>query len=214
MTHEQGFAGPIRRELKTRLIAKAADLRRLASSLQEVGKRSHATQPHAELIRLQGCMELLARVTKETEQLASWLCPPLSVMTEEQRDQTLEAAQTLQLGEGFSPLEIVKNLEIAQRKPHGRPATKRHLAVLALDMWLTNPKAAWPRVTREVCNCGQQIHGQVCEEQLRQQVNDLKAVLQKMGIPLPKRGRQRYPLKRPAITHPGEKPPPFSPGRK
>jgi hypothetical protein len=108
-------------------------------------------------------------------------------MSDSERSRTLDAAQAIMLAEDHTPLEVVENLKIAQQKPHGRPATKRHIAVVALDTYLENPKVSWPQVFREVCNCGRETHGPACQEQLRQQVQDLKAVLGKFGIQMPKR---------------------------
>jgi hypothetical protein len=186
------MTGPIWCELETRLIAKAAEANRLANSLPELVKRSFATtsQPDA-TIQLQEEMELLRSVIDEAAELASLLTPPLSVRTESEQRQTLLAAQSHLLSEGSSPLEIVETLRIAQQKPHGRPATKRHLAVVALDMWLADAKLSWSQVTRRVCNCADATHGHQCEERLRQQVNDLRSALKKFGIMEPGRTRVR-----------------------
>lgn len=187
-TRKEGYAGPIKLELETRLIAKSAEVNRLASSLPELVQRGFAarSQPDA-IVHLQERMASVRCVLEEVEELVDLLIPPLPVMSESERSQALHAAQSGLLAEGFSPLETLESLRVAQRKPHGRPATKRHLAVIALDKWLTNPRISWPRITREVCNCGEQTHGPACHERLRQQVNDLRSVLRRLGIQEPAR---------------------------
>jgi hypothetical protein len=191
-TRKQGGTGPIRRELETRLIAKAAEANRLASSLPELVKLGFAATPQSGAIATpQQGIESVRCVMEELAELTSWLGPPLSVMSDDERSLALQAAQSIWWAEGFAPLEIVENLRIAHQKPHGRPATKRHLAVVALDMWLADPKLSWPRVTRRVCNCGESEHSRGCEEQLRQQVNDLRSALKKFGIEEPARARVR-----------------------
>jgi hypothetical protein len=183
---ERTGTGPIKHELETRLIAKVDEVYRLLSSLPELIKSAYAavSQPDA-IVDLRDRMESFKGAFKEAEELQSLLGSPLSVKSEDKRNEALRAVQSALLAEGLSPLEIIEDLQIAQQTPRGRPATKRHLAVVALDMWLTNPSFSWARVTREVCNCGEQKHGRACQERLRQQVNDLRSALRRLGIEEP-----------------------------
>lgn len=186
-TLKKGCKGPIRLELERRLIEKSADFSRLASSLPELVKCSFAAPSRSDAGRLQRLMESLKCVMDEATELTNLLGPPLSVMSGTERRQTLAAAEAGWLAAGLSPHETVENLRIAEQKTRGRRATKRHLGLIALDMWLTNPNLSWPRVVRQVCNCGKQTHGPACQEQLRQQVNDLRAALRALGITEPTR---------------------------
>jgi DnaJ-domain-containing protein 1 len=78
-------------------------------------------------------------------------------------------------------LEAVKSLIPTTR---GRRITKRQLAVKALQMKKTKGWS-WPRVYREVCDCGQPTHGSVCQVRLKSAVKIVKHALDKYGIKTP-----------------------------
>ena len=189
-TAKEGRTGPIRCALEARFIAKTAESNRLSSSFAELAKVATPSQPET-VLRVNEQKELLEQLYEDAKELAEWLFPPLSMLSDSERNQTLQTAQAHFLKEGFSPLETLENLRDAQARPHGRPANKRHLAVTALDMWLMNPRLSWALVTRDICNCGEGTHGRDCQERLRQQVNDLRALLRKLSIQEPPRKAAR-----------------------
>jgi hypothetical protein len=177
---ERASVGPIGRELEKLSIAKADELGRFANTIKELSERLDYPSTAERMVQL----ELMVT---ELNEYFRWLSPPLSAMSPDEREETLQAAEAAWLAKGHTPLEALEYLQNAQRKLRGRPPTKRHLAVVALDMWLTNPKLSWAQVTRKICQCGSSTHGDSCQEQLRQQVNDLRATLKKFGIMEPAR---------------------------
>jgi hypothetical protein len=176
-------AGPIRRELERRAFVRAAELGTLAPELAELAPRAYSVSGDANAATsFLEKLKTLDRGYEELREISGWIGPSLSTMSDNERNEALAAMQSVLLAEGFTPLKVVDALKAAQQPAAGRPSTKRHLALTALDMWLTNPKLSWAQVTRRVCNCGKSDHGMECQEQLRQQVNDLRSFLKRLGI--------------------------------
>jgi hypothetical protein len=87
---------------------------------------------------------------------------------------------------GVPPGEALETVKSLIPPAPGRPLTKRPLAVKALQLKITRDWS-WPRVTREVCNCGQSTHGPVCQDRLKKEVKIVKEALSKYGIEIPTR---------------------------
>jgi hypothetical protein len=165
----------------------AGELGTLARELPELAQLAYsASNPNA-AANLQGKLKVIQQGIEELQEIAGWIGPPLSKMSDNERDEALDTMQSNLLAERVTPRKVVEALQAAQQPATGRPSTKRHLAVTGLDMWLTNPKLSWTQVTRRVCNCGKSDHGMECQEQLRQQVNDLRSFLKRLGIKVPPR---------------------------
>ena len=180
--------GPIRHELERRVLVRTAELETQASELSELAQRAYLASgdPNAAASLVEK-LKIAEQGIDELREIAGWIGPPLSKMSASERSEALGAAQSGLLAEGVTPLKVVDALQDAQQPAAGRPSTKRHLAVTGLDMWLTNPRLSWSQVTRRVCNCGKSDHGMQCQEQLRQQVNDLRSFLNRLGIEVPPR---------------------------
>jgi hypothetical protein len=65
----------------------------------------------------------------------------------------------------------------------GAPVTRRPRAVLALQLRI-DKKWTLPRITREVCDCGKTVHGETCQQVVRQSIRSLKKLLSRCGIEL------------------------------
>jgi hypothetical protein len=136
------------------------------------------------LDRVVPALSQIKELLRELTELVQWVEIPVP---ESERLNRNRAAIDALSSAGLSPHQIVEASLALQVSPRGRPVTKRYVAADALDMWLVNPRWSWARVTREVCNCGRTMHGPVCQENLRQQINDLRALLKEYGIKEPPR---------------------------
>lgn len=67
----------------------------------------------------------------------------------------------------------------------GAPVKRRSAAVRALEIKLQSPKAGWPEITDKCCNCGQSEHTHRCQQVLRQEVIQLRRVLNELEIEIP-----------------------------
>jgi len=66
----------------------------------------------------------------------------------------------------------------------GRPATRGTIAVRALQLKIDSRKT-WKQITREVCDCGQSVHNDYCQANLRQSVRALEKLLRKCRLQAP-----------------------------
>jgi hypothetical protein len=71
--------------------------------------------------------------------------------------------------------------QVGKRRRPGQPASKRHLAVRALDFKCAYPDTSLREVTELVCPCGRDTHLPKCREQLRQQIKGLVKLLREHG---------------------------------
>lgn len=113
---------------------------------------------------------------KKMKEVEVWLRPPFEPLT---------AEKALKLVEG-SKSEIWRDAvlsSIGKRPKRGQPASKRHLAVKALDMKCAYPALTLRDATDTLCPCGKGVghHSDKCREQLRQQINRLVKFLKSFG---------------------------------
>lgn len=69
----------------------------------------------------------------------------------------------------------------------GAPIKMRPIAVRALQMKI-DKRWSLPRITREVCPCGKPLHGEKCNQVVRQSMLSLKKLLVRCGVDLPALG--------------------------
>lgn len=108
----------------------------------------------------------LKRINEEIEKLSSWF---------EQSPTALSLAESICLSEFVdSTAWKMAVLSKAGKRPlSGRPASKRWLALWALDLKCEKPELSYSEVTAHLCQCGREKHPASCREQLRQQINIL-----------------------------------------
>jgi len=116
----------------------------------------------------------LKSLTDEIWELSGWLAP----MTPDNRDGTVEVL--IELGSKL-PYWFVKRLEKMGRSV-GRPATKRHVLIQALELKQLNPRISWREIAFKLCDCGKEKHDGYCSESIRHGVIPLKKLLSKYEI--------------------------------
>lgn len=104
----------------------------------------------------------------------SWLRPPERVLT-------LEAALNMIEGTKSQLWRNAVMKGVGKHRRRGQPASKRWLAVWALDFKCDNPDLSLSEVTEEICQCGKDKHTEKCREQLRQQIKGLVKFLDQHG---------------------------------
>ena len=111
---------------------------------------------------------------KRVEEISLWFKPPEEPMS-------LETALRLAAGSKSKYwTESVMKQAGKHRRP-GQPASKRHLALMALDIKCAYPDTSRREVTDILCPCGNEAHTDRCREQLRQQVLRLVKFLRQHG---------------------------------
>jgi hypothetical protein len=111
----------------------------------------------------------------------AWLNPPLEPLSLE------DAAEVVKAFDTSSPVfvDAIRDYvtkQIGKRPRRGQPASKRHLALLALDGKCAYPVLSLRNVTEVLCPCGKATHSPQCREQLRQQINALVKFLKRHGF--------------------------------
>jgi hypothetical protein len=71
--------------------------------------------------------------------------------------------------------------QVGKRRRPGQPASKRYLALQALDIKCAYPDTSLRQVTDMLCPCGNETHTDSCREQLRQQILRLVKFLRQYG---------------------------------
>jgi hypothetical protein len=71
----------------------------------------------------------------------------------------------------------------------GRPVTRRSQALRALQLHIDTGQS-WTKITKRICDCGDKTH-ELCTENIRQSVNNLKRFLRELGIQVPQRANRR-----------------------
>lgn len=171
--------GPVRRQFISHFERLSSEITLLVSNLTMAGGRL-APDAYVTIAKLEEAVSKLRAFSK-------WLGQDFRTLPKDQRRVALAGALAGYRDAGFSDEQALENLEAAQVRSKGRSATKRHVAIPALDMWLTNRRLSWPRVFRRVCPCGKDTHDAACLEQIRQQVNDLRSFMRKNGLTEPRR---------------------------
>ncbi len=114
------------------------------------------------------------RIQKELLEIETWLRKP---------DAPLSLNAGLKMIENSSSVLWQRTVlkQIGKRKQAGQPASKRYVAVQALDLKCAYPHTSLMEVTKLICPCGQQEHLHKCREQIRQQVMKLVKFLREHG---------------------------------
>lgn len=115
-------------------------------------------------------------------QILSYLKPQNELDLESQR----RARKMLDLiqGDQLTFVALYPVVEQLYKKKPGRPVTRRHAAVRALQMtieknWTLN------KATHQFCDCGKSKHDVSCKQQMRQSIIGLRKLLRKSGVGLP-----------------------------
>lgn len=118
----------------------------------------------------------LAQSRKTFEEIVSWLSPPYQPLTTE------EALKIVNSDVSPAWRDVIFGL-IGKHPRRGQPASKRHLAVYALDLKCARPTLTLRKATDVLCPCGKAAgqHTDKCREQLRQQINRLITFLKTLG---------------------------------
>jgi hypothetical protein len=114
---------------------------------------------------------------KMMRELRSWLFAPVEPLT------TADALQLLSKISDPSTQEIILR-SVGRRSHRGQPASKRHLAIFALDVKYAFPHLTLRAATDLLCPCGKganQKHSNKCREQMRQQINRAVKLLRTFG---------------------------------
>jgi hypothetical protein len=115
-----------------------------------------------------------AATQKKMLEVEMWLKKPTS---------PLSMSAGLKMVEGSdSPIwrnTILK--QIGKRSRRGQPASKRYLALGALDLKCAYPHSSLQEITKLICPCGKQKHPPQCREQQRQQIKRLVKFLREHG---------------------------------
>ena len=119
-------------------------------------------------------LQELMNVQSKMEELQLWLKPPHPPLS---LQDALKLAANSQ--SEFWQRSIMK--QIGKRRSPGQPATKRHLALRALDIKCAYPETSLREVTDILCPCGNDAHTTSCREQLRQQILRLVRFLRQYG---------------------------------
>src|SRR5262249_40360426 len=70
---------------------------------------------------------------------------------------------------------LLKQATAKRRRKEGRPPTKKHVALLALELLHSQRDLNWPEITNEVGDCGQSHkYNSKCVKNLQREVNHLK----------------------------------------
>jgi hypothetical protein len=174
------------RPVRTALLATIAECIAEAARLDPASVRTEA-EAFAALGRVYGLIV-------EAKELLDWTGPPfdvppegqppLAALSEAQREQRAWSGFQIMRQSGKSEREAWEFSHAMMKPGRGRPATKRYLAVRALDLKLTT-RLTWKEVTQNVCQCGLSEHTANCQKHLDRQVLLLKKVLKKYSISAP-----------------------------
>jgi hypothetical protein len=121
--------------------------------------------------------EWAAQVTDSLDklrELESWFIPALQPLSLEAAAKLIEGSKS-----EFWRQSIMS--QVGKRGRAGQPASKRHLALYALDLKCAYPDTSLREATDILCPCGNDEHTPQCREQLRQQINRLVKFLRTHG---------------------------------
>ena len=155
---------PIHRGIEAGAFARLEAARRLCLNSQERKRKSATVQ----------------RMLREGRELLSWLQPPLS--ERERSEVVLSTIMKVISRETLVPEQKTEILRLATKRPRGRPADSKYLAVCALETKLARPEATWEQITVQVCKCTKPRHDTCCTENLERQAGRLKALLRRTEI--------------------------------
>ncbi len=111
----------------------------------------------------------------------AWLKPPLGPLSLEVASKVLKALSNSSAFFVGAAREFVTR-QTGKRLRRGQPASKRHLALMALDGKCAYPVLSLRDFTELLCPCGKATHSLQCKEQLRQQINALVKFLKRHGF--------------------------------
>lgn len=116
----------------------------------------------------------VADTQEKMSKVEMWLKKPTSPLSFDSAFKMIEGSD--------SPLwrnTILK--QIGKRPRSGQPASKRYLAVQALDLKCAYPHSSYQQITKLICPCGREKHLPQCTQQLRQQIMRLVKFLREHG---------------------------------
>jgi len=120
------------------------------------------------------------QVFKELKALTGWVCDATS-KDDWKRLRTLTADKLSKDDWTYSAItDLLKAANIGKR---GHPVTDaRDLAIKAYDLRLKSPPTSWPKITKQLCRCGQHEHTLKCQERIRIAALELGKLLKGWGI--------------------------------
>jgi hypothetical protein len=155
---------PIRRGIEAGAYAHLETARRLSLNPQE-RERQIAT---------------IRRMFRDGRELLGWVLPPLS---ERGRSEVVLGVVKKMISLApLPPEQKVEGLRLATKRPRGRPADSKYLAVYALEAKLARPESKWGEIAAFMCPCTKPIHDSCCTENLERQVGRLRALLRRTKI--------------------------------
>lgn len=153
--------------------ARVLELRALASQRQ-------LTDEHGNEVR-----RLLEELKRDADELLSWIDVPFQWQPSERQDKNINEAGKVLLSEGgFDLSEVVGIIETAKRKPRGRPAVLRPIALVAWETKLQHQNQKWADIISEICRtrkCGNTSHDN-CFKNIKREVERLRRCLRRHNI--------------------------------
>lgn len=111
---------------------------------------------------------------KKMEEVQLWFRPASKPLSLETALRFIEGSKSR-----FWRESVMK--QVGKRRGPGQPATKRYLALQALDLKCAYPETSLREATNMLCPCGLETHTDKCREQLRQQILRLVKFLRQYG---------------------------------
>jgi hypothetical protein len=118
---------------------------------------------------------------RKLDEVDAWLKPPIEPLSLDNASKVLKA-----MSSSSAPVRVAANefltKHVGKRPRRGQPASKRHLALIALDSKCAYPALSLRDIMEPLCPCGKTTHSPQCKEQLRQQINLLVKFLKRHGF--------------------------------
>jgi len=121
--------------------------------------------------------KLVAEIKDEQKRMTEvelWLKPPEAPLSLDQALKFIKAAPS-------DAWQKTVMSRVGKRSRPGQPASKRRLALHALDIKCAYPHTSLSEATKLLCPCGRQKHLPQCRDQLRQQIIKLVKFLREHG---------------------------------
>ncbi len=170
--------GPVHAAIEAALIEKLDRTQARVLELGALASEGRLTQEYAnELLRV------VEEVRADADELGSWTGSPFHALLKERQDHSINEAGKVVLSEsGFAPSEFVEVVELAKRKPRGRPAELRPIALAALETRLQHPRRKWKDIVADLCPCGKTPHDECCVKNITREVTRLRECLRRHNI--------------------------------
>jgi hypothetical protein len=122
----------------------------------------------------------IQRMLRDGWELLGWVTPPLRRHARSQVD--LRMIEKMISHTALPPEQKIQGIRLVTKRPLGRPAESKYLAVCALEAKVARPEATWEQITACVCPCTKPTHNSYCTDNLEKQVGRLKKVLHRTKV--------------------------------